>query len=74
MLNVLPTAGFQDCLEVEPTDLCLCECFKLHCNRLLATGSGMYHNELLFPEAQSPVTNNGLEKGSLMKPGLILRH
>lgn len=37
---LLPTAGFQDCLEVEPTDLCLCECFKLHCNRLLATDSG----------------------------------
>lgn len=69
-LSVLPTAGFQDCLEVEPTDLCLCDCFKLHCNRLLATGQ-WYRNELQFPEAQSPVTNNGLEKGSLRKPGFI---
>lgn len=26
--------GIQDCLEVELIDLCLCECFKLHRDRL----------------------------------------
>lgn len=59
----LPTARFQDCLDVEPTDLYLCECFKLHSNRLLATDSGTVMSCPFL--RQSPVTNNGLENGSL---------
>lgn len=32
-----------------------------------------YRNEPPFPEAQSPGTDNGLEKGSLRKPGPLYR-
>ena len=59
----LPSARFQDCLEVEPTDLYLCECFKLYSNRLLATDSGTVMSCPFL--RQSPVANNGLENGSL---------
>lgn len=59
----LPTARFQDCLEVEPTDLYLCKCFKLYSNRLLATDSGTVMSCPFL--SQSPVANNGLENGSL---------